>query len=123
MTSPVPVPVSGGLAFVQRAAGSFIGHTCGLTSDGAAYCWGNNAVGQLGDGFTSSSLVPSAVTGGLEFVSIDAGFRHTCGHAITGTLYCWGSDHAGQLGTNSVLVDHIVTPSQSAMPAKVVGQP
>jgi alpha-tubulin suppressor-like RCC1 family protein len=113
--SPVPVPVSGGLAFVQLIAGGFIGHTCGLTGSGAAYCWGDNEVGQVGDGTTVDRLAPSAVTGGLAFTSLDAGFRHTCGRASTGTLYCWGSNGAGQLGTNSN--------SPSAVPVKVVGQP
>jgi alpha-tubulin suppressor-like RCC1 family protein len=57
--SPEPVPVSGGLAFVQLIAGGFIGHTCGLTSTGAAYCWGENERGQVGDGSTDDRLEPS----------------------------------------------------------------
>jgi hypothetical protein len=36
--SLVPVPVDGGLAFQSLTGGG--AHTCGLTSDGSAYCWG-----------------------------------------------------------------------------------
>jgi alpha-tubulin suppressor-like RCC1 family protein len=113
--SPIPVPVSGGLAFVQLIAGGFIGHTCGLTASGTAYCWGENERGQVGDRSTVDRLEPSAVAGGLSFTRLDAGFRHTCGRATTGTVYCWGSGGAGQLGTNST--------SQRAVPTKVLGQP
>jgi alpha-tubulin suppressor-like RCC1 family protein len=113
--SPVPVPVSGGIAFVELIAGGFIGHTCGWTDDGTAYCWGENERGQVGDGSNADGLEPSPVAGGLLFTRLDAGFRHTCGRATTEAVYCWGSGAAGQLGTNST--DH------SSVPIKVAGQP
>ena len=115
--SSEPVPVSGGLAFAQLIAGGFIGHTCGLTSDGTAYCWGENERGQVGDNSTEDRLEPSPVSGGLTFTSIDAGFRHTCGlgtaDGISGGIYCWGSGGAGQLGGNST--------SESWVPVGVLG--
>jgi alpha-tubulin suppressor-like RCC1 family protein len=101
--SPTPIPVSGGLAFVQLIAGGFIGHTCGLTASDTAHCWGENQRGQLGDGSFTDRLEPSAVAGGLLFTSLDAGFRHTCGRATTGALYCWGSDGAGQLASTQTV--------------------
>jgi alpha-tubulin suppressor-like RCC1 family protein len=113
--SRVPVPVSGGLVFEQVIAGGYVGHTCGRTAAGTAYCWGENVRGQVGDGSTADRYRPSAVTGGLSFTQLDAGFRHTCGHATTGALYCWGSGGAGQLGIDS--------DEQSNVPSKVFGQP
>jgi len=113
--SPVPVGVRGGLVLTQLIAGGFIGHTCGLTAAGTAHCWGDNEVGQVGDGSTVDRLEPSAVAGGLSFSSLDAGFRHSCGRATNGAVYCWGSGGAGQLGINST--------NPALSPTKVVGQP
>ena len=33
-------------------------HTCAVTTSKTSYCWGQNNVGQLGDGSTSNSLIP-----------------------------------------------------------------
>jgi alpha-tubulin suppressor-like RCC1 family protein len=113
--SSVPVPVSGRLTFIEVVAGGFIGHTCALALGGDAYCWGDNEVGQVGDGTTADRWVPAAVDGGFEFSSIDAGFRHSCARATAGAVYCWGANGAGQLGNNSNLL--------SSVPVKVFGQP
>jgi alpha-tubulin suppressor-like RCC1 family protein len=106
-TSTLPVPVSGGIAFAQLVAGGYgdFGHTCGLTSNGAAYCWGDNGVGAVGDGSSDDRLTPTAVAGGLNFVSIDAGFRHSCARANAGTvlLGLWQHGPAGQTPPARVL--------------------
>ena len=69
--SKVPVAVGGGLAFEQLAGGG--AHTCGLTSDGSAYCWGTSN-GQLGDNSTTNG-VPDPGRDGAPVC------QHRCGGA------------------------------------------
>ena len=92
-----PVAASGNNYVQISASGD---HTCGLTSRGAAYCWGDNDYGQLGDGTTTNSEDdgPQAVIGGLKFASISAGDDYTCGLTSRGAAYCWGRNWYGQLG-------------------------
>ena len=94
--STVPVLVTGGLDFTTVSAGGH--HACGVTSAGAAYCWGANSHGQLGDGTTSDRWSPVPVAGGVRFTALSAGNHHTCGVNSVGTVYCWGGNYLGQLG-------------------------
>ena len=85
------------VAIGSLAAGA--GHSCGLSADGHAYCWGTNGVGQLGNGpIGPSSLVPTPVSGGLVFNHIVAGGRYTCGLTADGSASCWGANNVNQLG-------------------------
>ena len=77
------------------AGGQF---TCGLSSAGAAYCWGYNFYGQLGDGTTTNRLTPAAVQGGLVFTALTAGDTYACGLTSAGVAYCWGNNQYGDLG-------------------------
>lgn len=73
-------------------------HTCALLTGGAAFCWGQNLHGQLGNGSTENSALPVPVTGGLRFVTLYAGGGVTCGFLGDGSEYCWGMNQGGQLG-------------------------
>ncbi len=103
-TSTVPVAVdTGGVLAGKRitAISAGRGHSC-TVADGKAYCWGDNAPGQLGNNSTTDSKVPVAVdTGGVlagkTVTAISAGAGHSCAVA-EGLAYCWGNNANGRLG-------------------------
>ena len=104
--------------FVSVSAG--FEEVCGLGSDGAIRCWGDNALSQSDP---PEGKFTSVSTGGwhscaLEtdktvacwgfdqagrtdapsgtFSSVSAGRWHTCGVRTTGAVACWGADFQGQ---------------------------
>jgi hypothetical protein len=80
-------------------------HTCALTTDGRAYCWGLNRTGALGTGGAPGCMPsdgactrPVAVSTDLRFTSISAGYEHTCALTVDSIAWCWGSNALGELG-------------------------
>jgi alpha-tubulin suppressor-like RCC1 family protein len=91
-----PTRVAGGRFYHWLDAGQF--HTCAVTTDRRAFCWGNGRAGQLGNGHTYLSFWPRRAGGGLLFRNITAGALHSCGVGTDGRAYCWGFNRYGQLG-------------------------
>ncbi len=56
---------------------------------------GGNEYGQLGDGSTTGSAVPVAVSGAGTWAAVSAGGGHTCGLKSGGALFCWGGVMGG----------------------------
>jgi len=103
--SAAPVAVSAPWASSASLASLTAGQysTC-VAADGKAYCWGEGANGQLGNGSSSNRTTPVAVTtsGVLTgtVTQVSAGSDHTC--ALSGdAAYCWGANGGGRLGNNS----------------------
>lgn len=94
-----PVSVSSTIAFKQVSVGS--DHTCGVATDGRAYCWGHNDWREFAANAPGSSTTPVAVVAEMVFSSISAGSGFTCGVATTGSAYCWGQSGWGQIGDAS----------------------
>jgi alpha-tubulin suppressor-like RCC1 family protein len=115
--SPVPVAV---INLPAKAAAVSVGgtHSCALLVDGSVWCWGSNGKGELGNGATSDSSTPVAVTGLPAAVQISAGGNlsggdSTCALTMGGAVFCWGGNSAGQLGNGST--------SDSDVPVQVTG--
>jgi alpha-tubulin suppressor-like RCC1 family protein len=107
---PTPAIVAGG-PWKALAAGGF--HTCALTEAGAAWCWGDELEGRLGNGSLEPTEIPTPVNGGLTFDQISGGHFHTCGLTPEGEAYCWGRGTEGQLGDGGL--------SNRGAPVKVAG--
>ena len=68
---------------------------CALTTGGAVMCWGYGVFGELGNGTTTTSLVPVQVTGLTSGVtSMSAGHFGACA-AIACGVQCWGNGPLG----------------------------
>src|SRR5438874_1565845 len=104
LRTEVPIPVvAGGVAFVQISAGH--GHTCAVSTQRVAYCWGGNDDGDLGTGDTAHSQQARRVA------AVTAGGFHTC-TLTRETIYrvtCWGLNQESQLGVPDTLPSATVT--------------
>ena len=67
-----------GKQFVEISTG-FV-HACGLYSDGAIECWGDDLAGQL------------SPPENMQFSSLATGSLHSCALRTDGTALCWGYD-------------------------------
>lgn len=123
---PDPEPIEQGEAKlpppdVATSISAGAGHSCRLSDDGAAVCWGRNGHGQINvsDGRFTAISAGGAHTCGLresgavvcwgwsgegqinapgeeQFASIAAGWRHTCGITASKAVKCWGLNEDGQ---------------------------
>jgi alpha-tubulin suppressor-like RCC1 family protein len=73
-------------------------HSCGITTAGVLKCWGDNLNNQLGDGTTTTRLVPTVIDTGVTYIDVSVGNQHTCGITTAGVLKCWGTCASGRLG-------------------------
>lgn len=73
---------------------------CGVTSSGAAYCWGSNHDGGLGRGYLNYISTPTQVQLGTQVSDVQVK-TWPCALSTLGQLYCWGS--ASALGLNSLI--------------------
>ena len=107
--------------FIWEKISGGLHHTCALGSDHKIYCWGNNDVGQLGDGKSSPiefSNVPVKVADNTNqgfinknIIDISSGGNNSCAISRDHMIYCWGANAQGQLANG--------TTTPSPVPVKV----
>ena len=96
-------------------------------SPGSAWTWGDNSGGQLGNGSTTNSSLPVAVSLplGTTVTAIAGGDSHSLALTTTGQVLAWGSNYYGQLGngttTNSNAPVLVTLPSGTTVTAIAAG--
>lgn len=108
---PTPQRVGTGSTWTSVVSGGW--HSCAIRTDGTAWCWGDNALGGLGIGTTTTQPSPAQVGAATDWRSLSASFGGTCGIRGSGDLYCWGKNRSGEVGD--------ATTTDRTAPVKVSG--
>ena len=94
-------------------------HACVVRSDTGVWCWGNNSVGELGNGSTTFPQPPSPVAvrvvkSGMVpltgIVSVAASYENSCAVDSSATVWCWGSGQNGPLGDGTTTTRAFAAP-------------
>src|ERR1035437_2117415 len=103
-STPVTVTMPAGVTFSAVAAGS--GDSLALDSSGHAWAWGGGWYGELGNGSTTNSSTPVAVSmpAGVTFSAVSAGGGNSLALDSSGHAWAWGYNGSGQLGNGSTPV-------------------
>jgi alpha-tubulin suppressor-like RCC1 family protein len=120
--SPTPASVSG-LTGITAVVGGYY-FELALKSDGTVWTWGENQVGQLGNGtITTANDVPAQISSLTGITAISAGEDsfHSIALKNDGTLWGWGSNSNGQLGTGTYGSIGGTSPTGSDVPVQVQG--
>jgi prepilin-type N-terminal cleavage/methylation domain-containing protein len=122
-------------------------HSCALRDNGTVRCWGNDNVGQIGNGsaggeigndwrdyngdgsLTSDELsvegwhLPVSTSSGplTEVIDIAAGDEHTCATLSDNSVRCWGQGARGRLGTGNTTILYAAPSSSIANLENVTG--
>ncbi|NIL56672.1 Ig-like domain repeat protein [Salinispora arenicola] len=97
-STPVVVGLPVGTIVTAIAGGG--SHSLAVTSAGNARAWGNNFVGQLGDGsnINRDASVHVRLPPGTTVTAVAGGLTHSLALTSVGTVLSWGSNNWGQLG-------------------------
>lgn len=74
-----------------------------LRSDGTVWTWGDNTLGQLGDGTYTSTSTPVEVKGLDDVIAISSLASSTClALKSDGTVWAWGQNDFGECGDGNI---------------------
>ena len=96
-------------------------HSGAIKNNGTLWTWGNNTVGQMGDGTLISKNVPTQIASSIVWQKVEVGIGHTIGLDSNGTLYSWGWNNYGQLGDGTFIDKNVPTQIGNSCPLSNVG--
>jgi len=112
-----PAGVVGVSDAVETACG--LRFCCARRASGRVSCWGENTVGQLGNGGSGSAVTsPVDVSGLTDAASIALGDSFGCARRAGGQVVCWGDNGSGQLG-DGTMVSRSTAMAVTGLPAGV----
>ncbi len=94
--TPVEVVSLADKGIVHVAAGRDASYA--VSSDGKVWAWGNNVLGEIGDGTSSRRVRPVQVPGLSDVVELGVGRNHVLARTSSGAVWAWGDDQYGQVG-------------------------
>ncbi len=97
-----------------------VGVTCALLDGGAVSCWGDDGLGQFGNGATDGGgvqFLPQPAAGGQTFVAIDARYDFALALDGAGKVWAWGSSSRGALGNQAIIGDPCDDDAAPCVPA------
>jgi IPT/TIG domain/Regulator of chromosome condensation (RCC1) repeat len=95
-----PIRIPGLTGITQLATGD--GDYYALREDGTILAWGDNAVGELGDGNTNPLTTPTPVADITDAQAISASALEASAVLADGTVMAWGDNTFGQVGDGTV---------------------
>lgn len=115
--SLVPIVVAGVDSAALLSAGH--GHTCAVARSGAAWCWGQNGIGQLGSGAPPGASLPVRVANTPPLAELRTGYHHTCAIDVEGNGWCWGANTSSEPGDAAISGQLGFDASWTNLPARI----
>lgn len=110
-SSNVPVQVIGVNHPLTVTGGGFF--SLALMSDHTLKAWGENSLGELGDGTTIARSAPVNVSSILSnVVQVSAGWKHAVALTADGKVWTWGNNSEGAIGNGVTSTAGVTTPYQ-----------
>lgn len=75
----------------------------GITTTGEAYTWGEGFCGDLGNGTITNACLPTPVSCGFRWKSLNMANGLAIGIRDNGDAYAWGNNHCSAFGNGTIL--------------------
>jgi alpha-tubulin suppressor-like RCC1 family protein len=110
--SPTPINETAGIQHETITSICCAENFCiAACESGVLYSWGDNTVGQLGDGSGQNQAQPVRVKISEKMAAISCGQDHVLATGFTGKVYAWGWNYRGQVAA-SMDVNMVPTPQK-----------
>ncbi len=119
-SSPVQVATLSGITAITTNGSN---HSLALKNDGTVWSWGDNFLGQLGDGTYTAKNIPLRLTTLAGITTIGVGENHSFAVKNDGSLWAWGWNGTGQLGVDDAFIHEPIPVNVNLLPGvtRIVG--